>query len=374
MCARVRPGPVAIVRLLVLALTAATAVGLAGCGGGGSVQAIEPSPLSRAEREVYARKSLVDARLLRREGRLEAAERSTRRGLGYEPDNPKLHRLRAELLEALGRPHEASLHRERADAQDPPPPPLPDSPLALGGAGLLVLLVPPPPEPRRSSADASRVPPDWPRGEAAATLVSRLRTRLPEASVSLLSAGEYPGSQSTTAARRWLEKTAPRAAISLRVERAFCGDTSKDGAFAVAWLRLATAGLRPPEHEIPDVQIVRHVVEEPPREGCRGEAVARALERSFDEPQLQLLLALPAERRVQSWSSREIHNLFPDSRSASSAPPPRPSAEPQPSTPRIRTPAPCCSTRSARSRSRSSSPTSTPAAASTATPSFWSRG
>jgi tetratricopeptide (TPR) repeat protein len=312
MCARVRAGPVAILPLLVLALAAATAVGLGGCGRGSSVQETAPSPLSRAEREVYARKSLVDARLLRREGRLEAAERSTRRGLRYEPDNPKLHRLRAELLETLGRPREASLHRERADALDPPPPPLPEDPLALGGRGLLVLLVPPSPELPRSSADASRVPSDWPRGEVAATLVSRLRTRLPEASVSLLSAGEYPGSQSTTAARRWLEQTAPRAALSLRVERAFCGDSAKDGAFAVAWLRLATAGLRPPEHEIAEVQIVRHVVEEPAHEGCRSEAVARALERSFDQPQLQLLLGLPAERRVRSWSSREIHNLFPE--------------------------------------------------------------
>jgi len=315
MCAHVKLSPVFL--LVPLALSAAIASGPVGCGAGVPTR-VEVPALSDGEREVYARQSLMNARLLRREGRLEAAERSARRGLGYTPQDARLHRLLAELLEVLDRPREAELHRQRADALDPPPPPLPDDSLPEGGSGLLILLLPPPPEILTPFSATSRVPQDWPEGEVAETLASRLRTRLPAASVELLAPGEHPTSQSISAAREWLDEMAPRAAVSLRVERAFCASSIKDGDFAVGWLRLATAGGAALENEAADRaaeeggQMVRYIVEDGRGEGCRSEAVARALERSFGEPTMQALLDRPAERGPGSFGDREIRGLFPE--------------------------------------------------------------
>jgi hypothetical protein len=309
--------PVATAAAYLLALVAATTAGPVGCGAGLSTR-IEVPPLSDGEREVYARQSLMNARLLKREGRLEAAERSTRRGLAYEPRDVRLHRLRAELLDALDQPQEAALHRQQADALDPPPPPLPDVPLPEHGSDLMVLLLPPPPERLATFDAAGRVPQDWPQGEVAETLASRLRTRLPAASVVLLPADEHQTSQSVSAARSWLEAIGRHAAVSLRVERAFCDSSIKDGDFAVGWLRLATAGGTPPSREIAGradqrrARIVRHVVEGGRGEGCRSEAVARALEQGFEEPEMQALLNLPAEHASVNFGSREICGLFPE--------------------------------------------------------------
>lgn len=315
MSARVKPNPLRALTLV--ALVAATASGLVGCGAGVPAS-IEAPPPSDGERRVYARQSLIRARQLRLEGRIEAAERSTRRGLDYEPENARLHRLRSELLEALGRTEEAALHRRRADALDPPPLPLPSTPLRGGGAGLLFALLPNPPAPLAPLGAASRVPRDWPQGEVAQTLVSRLRIRLPEASVELLPSLEHPTSESISGARSWLAEMAPRAVVSLRVERAFCGSSIKDGEFALGWLRLATAGGAPPppgaagSRAEERARSVRHVVEDARGAGCRSEAVARALEESFAEPAIQELLALPATGGPASFRDREIRDLFPE--------------------------------------------------------------
>ena len=58
----------------------------------------ETSEIRESDRESHARHALEDARTLRREGRLDAAERTLRRGLATSPDHPSLHRTLAEIL------------------------------------------------------------------------------------------------------------------------------------------------------------------------------------------------------------------------------------------------------------------------------------
>ena len=187
-----------------------------------------PEP-SDADRARAARQLLTDARAFLRQERPEAAERALRRGLALAPDNPRLHHLLARVLDAAGHGDEAARHRRRADELDPAPPPLPASALAASSSGILVALVPP----GENDEPIERVPAEWPDGVAAATLVERLRVRLPHASVA------YTSPKTVAEARLWLAARSPRGAISLRVDRSFCGDTLKDGRFGVAWLRVA---------------------------------------------------------------------------------------------------------------------------------------
>ncbi len=257
----------------------------------------EPPAISPASRAHGARQALQNARTLRAQGRLESAAGYLERGIQVAPDDPALHRELARVLEEWGRSKAARNARRRADSLDPPPLPPPDEPLAGVPEGLVVALVPPALDPAR----AERAAPEWPLGEVAPVLEQRLRTRLPGARVA------HVDPQTVAEARRWLDARALRAVISLRVDRAFCGDTIKDGSFAVAWLRVAAgAGGRTARGET-----VRTVVPEPRLPGgCRREALTRGLENVLARPEVKRTLHEAGALRSR-WSSRALRELFP---------------------------------------------------------------
>lgn len=289
-------------------LTVAAVTGCAGLLGclGPPVNHSGPE-VSDADRARFARRRLEDSRLLVTEGRLDAAERNLLRGLAVRPDDAALHRALGRVLDSLGRADEAQAHLARADEIDPVPP-LPQGPLA-DAHGLLVVLVPPevPPEP------LNRKPVAWPDGEAARTLRSRLRLRLPGATI------VHSEPATVAKARRWLSRFSPRAAISLRVDRSFCGESVKDGRFAVAWLRLATAAPGLPSSP---PRIYRNVAPDPdPSQPCERRAVADALEAALGDPELARLLdgeRARAELHVSrpaglpAWPRASIRALFPN--------------------------------------------------------------
>jgi Flp pilus assembly protein TadD len=272
----------------------------AGCGAGLPQQLPEVT-LSENELETYARRHLLDARALIEEGRLESAARVAARGLELRPDNAELQRLRAEVLERLGRSGEARAHWKLANLLDPPPPPPPETPLDLPSEGVLVALLTPP----QDSSLGKRVPRDWPRGEVAATLEQRLRTRLPQASIQNLDP------QSVSQVRSWIEERQPRGVLSLRVDRAFCGRSLKDGFFAVAWIRAAAGAAGAGQEGFATSEEIRSVVSRPiEEESCRREAVARALEEVLERPALREAL-LREPRPNSSWGSPVLRTLFP---------------------------------------------------------------
>jgi tetratricopeptide (TPR) repeat protein len=259
-----------------------------------------PFEPSAADRARAARHSLQTARALVAEGKLEFAASSLRRGLRFQPDDPALLRALARVLDAQGHPEDAARRRERADAIEPPPPPPPNTPLDVPSRGVLAVLVPP-------ERRVARVPADWPNGVVAETLMRRLRIRLPEAQLAL---GEVA---SVAAGKRWLAEVAPRAVLSLRVDRSFCGDSIKDGRFAVAWLRIAAAGSDTTDA---DPFVHREVVTEPRLPiGCRREAVARALEAALASPSVRAILQAPRPRKSnpsRDLSRLAVRQLFPD--------------------------------------------------------------
>lgn len=256
----------------------------------------EVRPLDPAARQRLARAKLEAGRALRRDGRAKLAEAALRRGLHFDPQHAGLHRELARVLEVQGRTDEAEAARALADALDPPPPPLPDTPLDRPSAGLLVVLVPP-----SAEGGPERSPRSWPEGEVARTLEERLALRLPDATV------VHADFESVDAARDWLERRKPRATLSLRVDRAYCGDSVKDGRFALGWLRGAveqpgSAHARP--------HAARALVHDPRLPaGCRSEATARALEELLALP--SLVEELAAERSSAAWSRVAIRALFP---------------------------------------------------------------
>jgi tetratricopeptide (TPR) repeat protein len=260
---------------------------------------------------------LQNARRLRREGRLEAAERTTRRGLDALEGSPPLHRLRAQLLAELGREEEALLHARRAEALDPPLPPLPAQAIDLPTRGLLVVLLPPPEDQRASG----RAPTAWPEGEVHAVLSERLATRLPEARIVPVP----PQEESTVhSLQSWLDEQDAGLVLSLRVDRAWCGETIKDGPFGFARLRVGVAlrgeGARPArgdvmsagEHHVPHI---RH--DAAPGRGCPARKTARALEHVFALQAFRTRLRRAGEETASArsstaeWSRNEIHTLFP---------------------------------------------------------------
>jgi len=257
--------------------------------------------LTDADRERFARTILESARALRRERRLEAAESVLNRGLALKPDHAGLHRERARLMAASGRTDQAAEALGTADVLDPPTPPPPDTPLTLPSHGVLLVLLPPRPDP----SSPERTPSPWPDDVVARTLERRLHKRLPRARV------VYASPQSVAAARRWLPGHSPRAVVSLRVDRAWCGDTIKDGRFSLSWLRVAAA--RPGEAQAtrPEPEWVRSVVIEPrgPRR-CEAEAVARALEKALALPRVRAALRAP-DQDDDAWSAASIRALFP---------------------------------------------------------------
>lgn len=294
----------------VLLLVSATAA-LVDCGG---IPIAIPTPaLTEKNREAYAHTNLLKARALRDEGRLESAARATQRGLRFEPDHAALHRLRAVILEELGQPRRARIHRVRADELAPPRPSLPDEPhpLALrkNAANLLITLLPPAPEILAAKGSTGRVPADWPHGVAAATLARRLALRLPDANVQVMPAGEHAVDLSVGSARAWLAAERPDAVVSVRVDRAYCGRSAKDGHFAVAWLRIATGIPGTPAQGAP--QLVRVSLDDPKPGDCETEALARGLEKMLALRALEEALGADPAEPAASFSSRSVRVLFP---------------------------------------------------------------
>ncbi len=258
----------------------------------------ETSEVRESDRERHARHALEDARALRREGRLAASERRLRRGLETSPDHPRLHRTLAEILEAQGRPEEAESHRAAAQAVMPAAQPPPDRPLGPPTSGVVVVLQAPP----RSDESPERVPARWPEGVVAETLERRLRVRLPDAEL------VHAAFETVRAARRWLPEHAPRAALSLRVDRAWCGESIKDGYFGMVWLRVAA---QTPDGSGSDPEWARVVLNDPPqREACLGDVVALALEEALGSGTVREALAAPEPPRP-AWSTAAIRALFP---------------------------------------------------------------
>ena len=290
-----RPILVLSLGLLGLGLLAATA----------SAAGLDPDRASAApettRRERAARHQLENARRFLSQGELEAAARATARGLEFDPDNARLHHLRAELLEELGDGDAAARHRATAESLAPPLTPIPQAPLALPSEELLVVVLPPPYE----QVASDRLPQGWPDDPVSATLRERVGRRLPDARVIALEPGEPA---SIAGARSWISEQAALTVATLRVERAYCRKTIKDGAFAVAWLRAASLDARSGAGR---AILVRQVVEDPSPEGdCRGEAMERALERALELSVLRTALEAQAAPR-RAADAATLRALFP---------------------------------------------------------------
>lgn len=290
-------------------LLAALSIACATACGTPDILRSQAPPLSEGNRALYARINLEKARALYAEGRIDMAESAARRGLRFEPDDTDLLRLRAELLEELGRADEARVLRARADEIEPPLPPPSDAPHPLSTPRNRVLLVLLPPSPSLlDRTDRGRVPRDWPRGVAAATLEERLRVRLPHARVVTLTDGPHPSSNSVPASQAWLAAEQADAVVSIRVDRAFCGSSVKDGDFAVAWLRVAAAR---PDLADPEARLIRVALDTPPDHGCEAAAVAHALERVLELRAVHEALQAPRSPRGTPWANASIRTLFP---------------------------------------------------------------
>ncbi|HYB12165.1 MAG TPA: tetratricopeptide repeat protein, partial [Myxococcota bacterium] len=234
------------------------------------------------------------------QNRSDAAVQSLQRALAVAPNDPEALRLLARVLGESGHEEQARAVREHADRVDPPPPPPPDKPLELASEGLLVVLIPPEPE----DSTAIGLVDEWPDRRAPNVLVARLHKRLPHATISELSPA------TVGEARAWLQSRSPRAVLSLRVDRANCGDSAKDGPFALAALTVS-AGTA--ERLFVHARSVRVVDGDPPAgRGCADPALSRVLERVFDDPEVRATLdtaALVSSAAV--WPSPEIRALFP---------------------------------------------------------------
>jgi tetratricopeptide (TPR) repeat protein len=255
-----------------------------------------------ADRTRYARRRLEDSRALLAEGRLEHAESNLRRGIAMVPEDPDLHRELARLLEDTNRSDEAQSHRRRADAVDPFVR-LPDQPIAGSSHGLVVVLVATDPSVpfSRRQAPSSHL--------AADSLRDRLRVRMPDA----MFVESDP--ETVADARRFLPQYAPRAVISLRLDRSYCARSIKDGPFAVAWLRVAA---QVPGRPTTPASTVRAVVSGP-APACEKLAIERALELVLDENVVRAAIATPARGEhttaehyaMQPWSHDAVRELFP---------------------------------------------------------------
>jgi tetratricopeptide (TPR) repeat protein len=252
---------------------------------------------SAQDRARYARHQINFALAFRAQGRLESAEHALDAALATDPDNARARRLMAVVLEDLGRLAEAERQRARADAIDPPPPLPPDEPLDVPSQGVLVVI--PPPETLRGREP--RVAGGWPGGMAVEVLLRRLRTRLPEAKL-LAADPETMGE-----VQAMLGRMAPRAVLSLRIDRAYCGDTEKDGPFSVAWLRVVAAT---PDGAVTRPDRVRHVEWIPPPRHCVQLAIGRALEDVLARDDVRRALRSKSTR-YDAWPSASVRALFP---------------------------------------------------------------
>lgn len=288
----------------------AAVIWLVACGAG-VPQTLERPPLTDQNRALYARTNLQKARALRAEGRFEMAASAARRGLEFEPDNAELHRIRADALDRVGDVERARVHRERADEIEPPPEPLDDlpHPLAAAGADVRIVLLRPSDSLLTSPGARNRVPRAWPQGPEAETLRTRLGARLPGATQELASGDDHPSATSVAAARAWLNAgDRPDALISLRVERAFCASSIKDGDFAVAWLRVAVAR---PGAEESRAHLIRVSLDTPPAPDCEAAAVAMGVERVLELAAVQAALSGHAPEEA-AWTGSSLRVAFPE--------------------------------------------------------------
>ena len=282
---------------------------LVACSAPGIQQQVEAPPLNARTRALYARTNLEKARALYAQGRIEHAAMTARRGLGFQPDNAELLRLRAELLEQLGDDEEAAALRARADEIAPPLAPPQDGPHPLSSSRTRVLVALLPPSPSLlESASRARVPTQWPRGVEAETLAARLSLRLPHAEIVTIPGNPHATSSSVPASQAWLAAQRPDAVVSVRVERAFCGSSVKDGDFAVAWLRVATAL---PEEAAPEARLIRTALDTPPDHGCEAAAIAYAVERMLELSSVHAVLQAGAVETRAPWPAPGIRMLFP---------------------------------------------------------------
>ena len=308
--ARVRPD-----RLNVASLRHAAALGifafatLSACAAppsrepAASDAAAEATAEASPANERAARRLLEEARALSMQGRTAAAARATRRGLGFDPGNAALQRLRASLLEQLGRGAEAAEHRSRADALEPPLPPLPETPVGgIPDGELRVVLLPPPQLP---AADRDRVPPRWPRGLVAQTLEQRLAVRLPEADVQHADPGD------TDTAQQRLAAPAVQHVLTLRPARSLFATTRKDGAFGLSWLDWAAATRGPEPRTARGT--VRVSIDGLRSDDARLESMARALEEVLASAEVRTALSTgkPRPPQDEAWSSPALAVVFP---------------------------------------------------------------
>jgi hypothetical protein len=272
---------------------------LAGCAPGINPIPEEQAP-SSVDTERFVRLRLEEARSYRLQNRLDAASQSLERALVVAPNDPEVLRLLARVRSETGNEEDALLFRARADRVDPPPPAPPDVPLELPSEGLLVVLLPPEPEDSASSGVAE----EWPDRHAPDALVARLRKRLPHAAITELSPA------TVAEARAWLRGRSPRAVLSLRVDRASCGDSAKDGPFALAAL---TVSAGTPERLSILARSVRVVDSDPPiGERCVDPALSRALERVLSDQDVRVALSAgTVTESAAVWPSPEIRALFP---------------------------------------------------------------
>ena len=273
------------------------AVALAALAAGCARAPATPTGPSPGVRALVARQSLESARQHRSQGQLEMAESVLRHGLATAPDDAGLHRALAGVLLELGRSAEADPHLRRADVLDPPPPPPPETPLPRSARGLLVVLMPP--------VAGDRVPQTWPDGVVATTLERRLALRVPEAKV------VHADPESVAAARSWLARFQPRAVLSLRVERAYCGRSDKDGRFGMAWLRVAAE--IPADTSAGSKQVRAQVLEPRLAGGCLSEVIARSLEQALALPLVESAWARSetAGASRSPWTAPAVRTLFP---------------------------------------------------------------
>jgi hypothetical protein len=99
--------------------------------------------------------------------------------------------------------------------------------------------------------------------------------------------------------------------LSLRVERAYCGQSQKDGRFGMAWLRVAA---EVPADTSAGATRVRALVSEPRLAGgCLSEVTARALEQALALPLVESAWsrAETAGARRAPWTAAAVRTLFP---------------------------------------------------------------
>ncbi len=273
----------------------AIVLALLGCALAAPVHAETPIAEARAAERIV-RRSLEDARALIREGRLEHAEMALRRGLEANPEHARLHRTLAEVLATQGRSDAAARERRLADALDPPARPLSEEPLDVPTGGLLVVMLPP----EALAGHPERVSGDWPEGREVRALEARVRVRLLGARI------VHADFESVAEARAWLAQRAPRRVLALRIERAWCGESIKDGRFAIGAVRAAAAATGMPRA---GEALGREVILDP-GPACEAEALARALERALAAPEIAAALRAP-DLGAQGLPGSALRALFP---------------------------------------------------------------